>query len=475
MTPDEEEEYLALLETEARERAEDRQRLWLMGCLEWKLDAHQREIYRLLEQIPPDKQNEILFLCSRQWGKSYFNLILALEHAIRHPGIQVRIGAPTKLQAQEIIEANLVPIIADAPKGLVLPARSEKTWRIANGSSIKVGAMERAHVDSMRGPNSPLIILEEGVALESDDYVHAMGVVIPQQTRHVNSRLIHVTSAPEDPEHYILSEVAPKCEIDGTLFKRTIWQNTAITREQILKIAEKMPGGLRGEKFRREYEVEIFRTLSLIVVPEYDEAIHLSTHEPKHGNYLVATDFGGVRDKTVGLLIAYDFERNTKHFLNEFVADSNTGTKDIVAGLIGLEPFEVDRVVDAPGQLLIDLTTEHKYLCRQTPKDDWLAQLNNLRTGFTRRDTFVHPRCKFLRATLKAGTFNKNRTDFARTTALGHMDAIAAATYGYRNIDTLTNPIPRRALTPEEQVETFWDKQAENIQQKETREWWDQT
>jgi hypothetical protein len=60
----------------------------------------------------------------------------------------------------------------------------------------------------------------------------------------------------------------------------------------------------------------------------------------------------------------------------------------------------------------------------------------------------VHPRCTFLLATLKAATFNKTRTDFNRTQALGHMDAIAAATYGYRSIDKTTNPIPRRVAGP---------------------------
>ncbi len=44
----------------------------------------------------------------------------------------------------------------------------------------------------------------------------------------------------------------------------------------------------------------------------------------------------------------------------------------------------------------------------------------------------VHERCKFLRLTLRSGTFNSNRTDFIRTSALGHCDAAAALMYALR-------------------------------------------
>lgn len=100
------------------------------------------------------------------------------------------------------------------------------------------------------------------------------------------------------------------------------------------------------------------------------------------------------------------------------------------------------RVADLPGQLQIDLYTEHKYEVRPPPKDDWQAAINNLALGFTTDKIVVDPRCRLLVQTLKSGTFNKNRTDFERTQSLGHCDAIAAAMYGYRTQDR-TNPLQR--------------------------------
>jgi hypothetical protein len=255
--------------------------------------------------------------------------------------------------------------------------------------------------------------------------------------------MTHLTTPSPYPVHPLHDEVIPECQQHGSHFVRTVYDNPLIDSATIEGMKREV-GGETSVAWRREFLCERVIEKESIVVPEFDEVAHVCDHEPQWANYLVATDFGGVRDKTCGLLIAYDFQTNRTHFLDEFVADANTGTKAIVEGLLGLEQRPVDRVVDAPGQLLIDLNDQHGYFCRQTAKDDWLAQINTLRTGFHQDLIRVHPRCKFLIATLKAATFNKQRTDFNRTLALGHMDAIAAATYGYRSVDKTTNPIPRR-------------------------------
>jgi hypothetical protein len=65
----------------------------------------------------------------------------------------------------------------------------------------------------------------------------------------------------------------------------------------------------------------------------------------------------------------------------------------------------------------------------------------------------VNPRCKLLIQTLHDGIWNKSKDEFARTTALGHMDAIAAFIYGIRNVDKLHNPVPvTYGFQPENQI-----------------------
>ncbi len=86
-------------------------------------------------------------------------------------------------------------------------------------------------------------------------------------------------------------------------------------------------------------------------------------------------------------------------------------------------------------QLQVDLQRTHNLAIMLPPKDDWEASVNNLANRFTQRKVRIHPRCKLLIQTCQSGVFNKNRTDFDRSIALGHMDAVAALMYGVRALD----------------------------------------
>jgi hypothetical protein len=71
-----------------------------------------------------------------------------------------------------------------------------------------------------------------------------------------------------------------------------------------------------------------------------------------------------------------------------------------------------------------------------------------LRTAFTHGKIEIAPHLTLLIATLRSGTFNRNRTDYQRSVALGHCDAIAALVYGYR-MRIKTNPyVPGHGLDP---------------------------
>jgi hypothetical protein len=75
---------------------------------------------------------------------------------------------------------------------------------------------------------------------------------------------------------------------------------------------------------------------------------------------------------------------------------------------------------------LVDLRYKHQFECLLPHKDDFEAGINVVRLAFNQGKIIVHERCKFMIQTLRGATFNKQRTDFARSVALGHMDALAA-------------------------------------------------
>jgi hypothetical protein len=447
-----------------------RQALFAQGVLHWYLHAGQLEAYKLLRSLPPHVRQRVLEI-ARRWGKSVLGVVMALEDALSAPNGQVLYCAPTLKQASSIIVPLIRDVLMHAPHGLVTRTKSEYRWNCANGSSVILGGFDTAS-ESFRGLRATSIFCDESGSADPDEFLYTVRSILLPTLLHSRGPITHLTTPSPLPAHPLHDEIIPECQLNNAHFVRTVYDNPLVDSKTIEQF-KKDCGGEESDAWKREFLCQRVISKDAIVVPEFDLALHVSPHEPSFANWLVATDFGGVRDKTVGLLVAYDFERNSVHFLNEFVADSNTGTGTIVAGLRALERYECDRVVDAPGQLLIDLTTTHGYLCRQTPKDNWLAQINLLRNGFRQGQVFVHPRCQFLIATLKAATFNKTRTDFNRTTALGHMDAIAAATYGYRSIDRVTNPIPRGTPSALDQVESFWQKQEEHIEQRRNKEWWD--
>lgn len=417
-----------------------REAAWTQGDLRYKLHTVQKKIVDTIEGL---ETQEALILSSRQLGKSYAMCVYAIMFCIKNPGSIVRIAAPTLKQAQDIVADNLDPIIEDAPEGLVKRIKSAYRWQIGT-SELRLGITERAHVDSLRGGNAKLVILEEGGFVTSDDYKYAVVSVIGPQLLHSGGKLLHVTSPSEEPEHYLHTEVLPKCDLNSSLFRFTIFDNPRLTEAQIDK-ARELCGGEQTIAWQREYLAKIIRDQSVVCVPEFSEAVHVLDYvRPEHSYYCTAIDTGGVRDKTVALLMTYDFLNAKVVVVDERIFDANSITDDMVGEIKAMESGLTvrQRYADAPGQLLVDLRLKHDYAALLPNKDDWEAGLNAVRLMMSQGKLLISSACPFLIQTLKAATFNKQRTDFSRSDALGHMDALAALMYGVRMIDKTSNPYP---------------------------------
>lgn len=415
---------------------------WATGDLSYKLHAGQHVIRSCYLNTEAD---ELLLLCARRFGKSYALCLLAIEECIKNPGICIRYAAPTLKQCNEIVTDCIEQIITDAPKGLIKKNRTQYNWRIGK-SQIKLGMLERANVDSLRGGrDADLVIVDEGGSIRSDDYRYAVRSALAPQVMRTNGKIVHATTPSETEfDHYVHTELLPKCRLNGTAFEFTIYDNPQITAEDISKQARLM-GGEHSVAFRVNCLVQIIRNEDVTCIPEFDETIHVQDFEPpKYANWLTSTDMGGVRDKTVSLLCYYDFITAKMYVLDERVHGNNTDTETIHKHLVELETDRAigKRIIDAPGQLIVDLHRKHQYPAVAPNKDDWQAGLNAVRLSFNYGSLFIHRRCNFLIETLKAATFNKNKTDFNRTETLGHMDALAALQYGVRMIDKTTNPWP---------------------------------
>lgn len=408
--------------------------LWYRGNLTYKLDTLQIHMSETVHDNPGAKK--VMTLSSRQIGKSFWSCVFALMYLIARSKKIARILAPTLKQASDIVRDNLLPILGDCPAGFVTRRASEYRWDLANGSSLRLGALERAHVDSNRGGNASLVIYEECGFIGSDDFDYAVNSVIGPQLLRSNGREIFVSSPSEDPDHSLHTKILPTCESLGTAFRYTVYDSPSITPEMIEEAARRC-GGYDSDAFQREYLAKIIRPSTKMVIPSFSEAQHVSHFDaPLECFWTITSDWGGVRDFTVSLLHTYEFHTDTDLIWDEKVWPSNTPTDVIKRGLEEWErTFEIHaRWADVPGQLQVDLSHSLDYQIALPQKSEWRASVNNMSVRFSQNRIKIHPRCTFLRKSCRAGMFNKTFTDFGRENhnEIGHCDALAALMYAIR-------------------------------------------
>lgn len=447
-----------------------REFLWRQGDLRYKLDGLQQRIDRTVRNTDAKK---VCILSSRQIGKSFWSDTFALTFCIQNKKKIARIVAPTLKQCQDIVQDNLSPICSDAPGGLIVPMKTDYRWGLWNGSSLRLGALERAHVDGNRGGNASLVIYEECGFVKGDDFSYGVNSVLGPQLLRSNGREIYVTSPSENPDHPLHTDIVPECERLGTLFRFTVFDSPSIMPEQIVEAMRRsncvVPDDMRHaimqrevtsesfdywvdktktvvtEAFLREYMARIIRPATLMIIPDFDERTHVVPFTPPaRTKWTVTIDWGGVKDKTVAILHTYDYLSSVDLFWEEKVWEPNTPTSKIVDELREWDRqfFIEQRWADVPGQVQVDLNSTYDYAIGIPPKSDWESSVKQFAVKFTTNKIMVHPRCEFMIKSIKGGMFNKTRTDFERSHDLGHCDAIAAGMYAVR-VQDRDNPFAR--------------------------------
>ena len=429
--------------------AEAREALWRLGILRWKLRPQQLAIYDTIKRLPHDVVT-IVLLCSRQFGKSVLGVLLACEDCQQNPGVVVVIIAPKVEQAAAIVRPRMRLLTKDAPEGLIRPVKSENTWYFENGSELRIGGSSSGAV-SQRGKTLHKVYLEEfGPDADPDGYLDFIqSDLLPTMTQSAHMQIVYMTTPPKIPDHPFVLETIPEARERGAFFRFTIDDNVWLSPAKKAQIV-KACGGKHTIAYRREYMCEIVRDDSIILVPEFKEELHVREFDlPPYRKTWIGGDTGGVRDKTVLLLMAYDFERAKTLIVDEVAAAAETATADYIAAARAMERLHLGgaeakhaRWVDAPGQLRVDLAAHYKWPVMEPRQDELEPTVNQVRLGFTKNEIEVHPRCKLTLETLRSGHFNDKRTDLARTKALGHMDAFMALAYGLRHKDA-SNPYPQ--------------------------------
>lgn len=412
--------------------------------LSWMLWDQQIGIYTAIRELPPSISQAVI-LCARQFGKTFLIVLMAIEDCLRHPNTSTLVVGPNIKQTNAIISPKVRELMRLAPPGLIRPSKSEGKWYVGDSDLIMGGFDQKS---SDRGKSVHGIYIEETVDSHPDQYNESLkSDLSPAMTHSKGGRIIFATTLPKIPDHPFITDTIPKARLRNAFYSFTIDDNIALSQEQYDRCIEEA-GGKDSPDCKREYFNIIIRDKTKVIIPTFDAAKHVRAVQlPNRAFWQITVDFGGVKDKTCAILHYYDYLADTDVVWDEVIHDPNTDTSIIVKSIFDLEerwglklvrgepPYLgqmfTGRIIDCPGQIFIDLH-QLGMQCNIPDKNDWLANIHNVVVRYGENKLLVHPRCRFVIESCQSGTFNKRKTDFERTEALGHCDGIAALMYGIR-------------------------------------------
>ncbi len=433
--------------------------LWHKGDLSWKLHAAQDALDQTFRE---SKGQLFVGNCSRQWGKSYWAVAKAVEHAIQVPKSQIRYGAAFQTDLIDFIIPAFDKILEDAPEE-VKGRKVGHYYVFPNGSRIKLVGLDK-NPNGLRGNTLDLIIIDECGFVGNLDYIYK-SIIIPATLHRPNCKIILISTPPSTPAHPFVDYVH-KAELEGSYVKLDIYTNPLITERDVERMAQEM-GGKGSTTFRRECLCEFVTDSDLAIIPEWDDKYIQAIERDEYWQYYhkyTAMDLG-VKDLTAMLYSYWDFKRAALIIEDE---DDMSGPQMNTLLLVGAiqakekelwdnidpetkkekrdynnSPVPFRRISDNNWPILIqDLSSIHSLTFIETTKDNLEAMINEVRLMVQAGQIIVHPRCKKLIGCLRYGVWDTKKKAFARSTVYGHFDHLAALVYKVRNLAKHTNPIP---------------------------------
>jgi len=441
---------LSFSEVQKRAKESATRIAWVKGKLQYKLKPYQDNLYCAIIRAIDDKDCiKYTVNCSRRFGKSFILCLIAIETAIKKPGAQVRFAAPTAKALRKITLPIMKIIFKDCPHDL-LPKYStiDSFYRFPNGSEIHFAGTDNQNYENLRGTSSDLNIIDEAGFCTELDYL-MRSILIPQ-TLTTGAKTLLASTPPKTPAHDYFY-IAQECKIAGHYSEFTINDNDSITAETI-ELYARDAGGKDSSTYQREYLCMFVVDDNLSIIPEWRDQFVSNYEKDGYSQFMhryTAMDLG-VKDLTAYIFGTYDFRRGILYIEDEGDMSGPTMTTPKLADAIREKEVEVfgdiepyTRISDNNNLLLLqDLGSLHDCFFTPTSKDSLDAMINEVRILVSEGRLRVSPKCEKLIGCLKYGVFNEKRKEFARTTAYGHFDHLAALVYLVRNLDRQTNPIP---------------------------------
>jgi hypothetical protein len=451
------------------------EQLWRRGALSFLLDSNQKSLYELFHNNPKKIQT---WLLARRSGKTHSLCVLAIEYCLKHPGSIIKYVAPTKMQVERFIRPIITDILERGCPKDIKPEfnKKESIYFFTNGSELQLCGAEAGNIDSVRGGFSHISIIDEAQDVSNLNY--AVKSVLYPTTVTTKGKILLSGTPPQDVDHEFISYIEA-AEADGTLIKRTIYDNPRLSKEDIQEVIDTYKG-VQNEEFRREFLCEIIKSSNNSVIPEFDTQKEINIvraiKSPPHYNSFVSMDLG-FRDMTVVLFGYYDFKNDKVVIQDEIVTHGSEMHLYTLGKQIKAKEEELwtnpitnefvkpkKRVSDHDLIAINEITkaTNYTVIFQPADKTNMLAGINFLRTLIGTERIIIDPKCKVLVRHLKNGKWATTAKDnLGRGGDGSHYDAIPALSYFLRAIDFNKNPYPADYNSPLRPDDAFFTPEYE--------------
>ena len=392
-------------------------------------------------------------------GKTFSLALLAIEACIKKPNTIVKFLSPTRLQCDTNLRPLIREILKDCPEDLAPTfKKNDYVYYFNNGSEIQLAGSESGNVEKLRGGYSHISIIDE--AQDVTDLTNAVKSVLLPSTLTTKGKILLAGTPSREPDHDFHKYVE-EAEFRGSLVRKTVYENTMLTPEQIEEIKNEV-GGENSEEFRREFLCEVIKSQTLSVLPEFNAELEkkIVKEWPKPPFYETYESMDlGFKDMTVVLFAYYDFRANKVVIEDEIATVGHTNLlpdlmKNIASKEIELWTNYYTNEIVKPNTRVSDINyivtneiaraSNGQITFTAAKKDDKEAAVNKLRVMLSNEKIIIHPRCKTLIRHLKNAMWSKSKkgSEFARGGDDGHYDSIDALIYLIRAIAFERNPYP---------------------------------
>jgi len=346
---------------------------------------------------------------------------------------------PEKYQARLIVKPEIEKIQSIADESLKFKWNSiDGCFTFNKSSKIFLRGVNGGQADSARGLFADIVILDEFGSFDDANYV--VNDVLKPTLLTTRGKMIIGSTPAKDLSHpyYDFKKSAINKK---TLITKTIFDNESLTDQEIKKACDDV-GGVEATAWRREYLCQEIADESSLVIPEFNEVIHVGLMpddlKQKQRDAYVGIDLG-FHDHTGATVGVFDHHENMLYVENEAwlnAANSQELVKDFrkAEEVLSKHHKIIRRVSDNDLQMIHDFNSLYKYSVLPVQKNNKEAAVNLLRIRFQENKIKINPRCKNLIYQLRVGMW-KDARNFMRGEKTGHLDLIDSLIYLNRSIN----------------------------------------